>query len=83
MDKKEVEKIVEEKIHDFKIFMDMFMDMPILAADINHDAKEIVNALKKSDVQLELVKTKQLKIERALAEMERINKKLKSKGFFK
>lgn len=83
MNKKDVEKLIDQKLSEFRSFIDMFMDIPVLAADINNDAKEIVEAIKQSDIQLEIVKKKQVRIENSLKEMKRLNSKLQAKSFLK
>ncbi len=79
MTEEEIKELVASEMKEFKDFIEMYMDVPLIAAEMNNDAKAILKAIEKNDAQWSLGKKKQKSIEDNMKKLQEMNFKLRNK----
>ena len=72
MNKEEVCVLIDNKLGPINEFIDVFSDVPMVAAKIYNDAKNIIDILYESDVKFNEIKDSQSSLENNLRRLKKL-----------
>ncbi len=74
MDRESLKEIINEELEDIRFFIKMYEDVPIIAATINQDVKDILDSIKKNEERWEKIKLKQASLQNSIEKLQRLKK---------